>query len=249
MSDQFRLDGRVAVVTGAGRGIGLAIAEAFVAAGAHTIVAEIDPALGAEAVDRLGPTAAFMQLDVARPAEVKRAADETVARHGRVDVLVNNAGICLTSDALDTTDDTWRQQMSVNLDGVFYCCREFGRHMVAARRGSIVNVSSIAGIVDVRPQNHVAYDTSKAGVVQMARALASEWAPHGVRVNAIAPGYVATTMPQMAPGRMETWMAQVPIGRMLEPAEIASAVLFLASDAASSVTGHLLVTDGGYTVW
>jgi NAD(P)-dependent dehydrogenase (short-subunit alcohol dehydrogenase family) len=237
------------VVTGGGRGIGLAIAEAFVAAGARTIVAEIDPSLGQTAVAALGPQAEFVQLDVARSVAVRKAADELLARHGRVDVLVNNAGICLTSDALETTDELWRQQMAVNLDGVFYCCREFGRHMVAARRGSIVNVSSIAGVIDVRPQNHVGYDTSKAGVIQIARALASEWAPYGIRVNAIAPGYVATTMPQAEPGRMETWMSLVPIGRMLQPSEIAAAVLFLASDAASSVTGHLLLADGGYTVW
>lgn len=249
MSEQFRLDGRVAVVTGAGRGIGFAIAKAFVAAGARTVVAEIDPALGRSAVDSLGSSAEFIALDVARSADVKKAADEVIARHGRVDVLVNNAGICLTVDALDTTDDIWRQQMSVNLDGVIFCCREFGRYMVAAGRGSIVNVSSIAGVVDVRPQKHVGYDTSKAGVVQIARALASEWAPHGVRVNAIAPGYVETTMPQVKAGRMETWMSLVPIGRMLQPSEIAAAVLFLASDAASSVTGHLLLADGGYTVW
>jgi NAD(P)-dependent dehydrogenase (short-subunit alcohol dehydrogenase family) len=249
MSDQFRLDGRVAVVTGAGRGIGLAIAETFVAAGARTIVAEIDPSLGRAAVERLGSLAELAELDVARSAAVKQVADDLVARHGRVDVLVNNAGICLTSDALDTTDELWRQQMSVNLDGVFFCCREFGRHMVRARRGSIVNVSSIAGVIDVRPQKHVGYDTSKAGVIQIARALASEWAPYGIRVNAIAPGYVATTMPQVQPGRMETWMSLVPIGRMLQPSEIAAAVLFLASDAASSVTGHLLLADGGYTVW
>jgi NAD(P)-dependent dehydrogenase (short-subunit alcohol dehydrogenase family) len=249
MLEKFRLDGRVAVVTGGGRGIGLAIAEAFVEAGARTVIAEIDRDLGQAAARRLGPAAEFVQLDVAQSSEVRRAAEGIVARQGKVDVLVNNAGICLTKDALETDDDLWRRQLAVNLDGVFFCCREFGRHMVAQRSGSIVNVSSIAGVIDVRPQNHVGYDTSKAAVVQIARALASEWAPYGVRVNAIAPGYVATDMPQVTPERMEAWMSMIPIGRMLEPGEIASAVLFLASSAASSITGHLLLADGGYTVW
>jgi NAD(P)-dependent dehydrogenase (short-subunit alcohol dehydrogenase family) len=249
MTEKFRLDGRVAVVTGGGRGIGLAIAEAFVDAGSRTVIAEIDRSLGHAAVDRLGPSAEFIELDVARSADVGKAAAAVVARHGRVDVLVNNAGICLTADAVDTSDEIWRRQLAVNLDGVFFCCREFGRYMIRARRGSIVNVSSIAGVIDVRPQNHVGYDASKAAIVQMARALASEWAIHGVRVNAIAPGYVATTMPQMEPGRMEAWLSMIPIGRMIEPNEIAAAVLFLASDAASAVTGHLLLADGGYTVW
>jgi NAD(P)-dependent dehydrogenase (short-subunit alcohol dehydrogenase family) len=248
--EKFRLDGRVAVVTGGGRGIGLSIAEAFVEAGARTIIAELDPDLGMAAARKLGASAEFVALDVSRSEAVRDVADEIASRHGCADVLVNNAGICLNSDALNTSDEIWRRQLAVNLDGVFYCCREFGRHMVRHRRGSIVNLSSIAGLIDVRPQNHIAYSTSKAGVTQISRVLASEWAAFGVRVNAIAPGYTATAMPlSVGEGLMETWKAQIPIGRMLDPQEIAAAVLFMASDAASSVTGHTLMADGGYTVW
>jgi NAD(P)-dependent dehydrogenase (short-subunit alcohol dehydrogenase family) len=251
----FSLENRVAVVTGAGRGIGFAIARTLAEAGATVVVAELNPELGQKAVlalADLGYQASFVPVNVADSEAVKWAAEQVISTQGRVDVLVNNAGICINADALETTDETWARQMEVNLSGVFYCCREFGRHMVEQRSGSIVNISSMAGVVDVRPQSHVAYSVSKAGVAHLARVLASEWAPHGVRVNAVGPGYVATDMP-LAAGRngglMEAWMSNVPIGRMSEPEEISSVVLFLASDAASSVTGHLLMADGGYTVW
>ncbi len=251
----FSLADRVAVVTGSGRGIGFAIAKTLAEAGAMVVVAELDPELGqkaASALTEMGHRASFVPVNVSDSEAVKQAADQVIGTHGRIDILVNNAGICINADALDTTDDIWARQMNVNLNGVFYCCREFGRHMVEQRGGSIVNISSMAGVIDVRPQAHVAYSVSKAGVAHMARVLASEWAAHGVRVNAVGPGYVATDMPLAAArkdGLMDSWMANVPIKRMSEPEEIASVVLFLASDAASSVTGHLLMADGGYTVW
>jgi len=254
-SNAFSLDGRVAVVTGAGRGIGFATASALAEAGATVVVAELDPELGQRAVERLtdaGHKASFVQVDVSKSASVREAAGQVISSHARVDVLVNNAGICINADALETTDDIWDRQMAVNLNGVFYCCREFGRYMVDQGSGSIVNISSMAGVVDVRPQSHIAYSVSKAGVAHMARVLASEWATHGVRVNALGPGYVATDMPLAAgknEGLMEAWMSNVPMGRMSDPSEIANAVVFLASDAASSVTGHLLMADGGYTAW
>lgn len=251
----FSLVDRVAVVTGAGRGIGFAIARTLAKAGATVVVAELSPELGQKAVlalADLGCQASFVPVNVADSEAVKRAVAQVISQKGRVDVLVNNAGICINADPLETTDEIWSRQMEVNLNGVFYCCREFGRHMVEQRSGSIVNISSMAGVVDVRPQSHVAYSVSKSGVAHMARVLASEWAPYNVRVNAVGPGYVATDMP-LAAGQngdlMETWMSNVPLGRMSEPEEISNVVLFLASDAASSVTGHLLMADGGYTVW
>jgi NAD(P)-dependent dehydrogenase (short-subunit alcohol dehydrogenase family) len=248
--DKFSLKDRVAVVTGGGRGIGYAVAEAFIQAGAKTIIAEVNAGLGEAAVRKLGDRAEFVALDVARSDQVKQVAAEVLQQHGQVDVLVNNAGICLNAGALDTTDDIWHRQLQVNLDGVFFCCREFGRDMVRRRRGSIINLSSIAAVVDVRPQNHIAYSASKAAVAQVSRVLASEWAGSGVRVNAIGPGYVATDMPLAAgPELLDVWKTQIPIGRMIEPDEIASAILFLASDASSAVTGHLLMADGGFTAW
>jgi NAD(P)-dependent dehydrogenase (short-subunit alcohol dehydrogenase family) len=248
--DKFRLDGRIAVITGGGRGIGLAISRAFVEAGAQVIVAGLDVKNGAAAVERLGKAAEFVRLDVADSAGVDAAAAAIIQKHGKVDILINNAGICINADALDTSDEVWRRQMAVNLDGVFYCCRAFGRHMMKRASGSIVNISSTAGVIDVRPQHHIAYSASKAGVSQISRVLASELARHGIRVNAVLPGYVATDMTLSASKEfMEAWTKMIPLGRMLDPEEVAPSALFLASDAASGITGHLLVVDGGYTVW
>ncbi len=148
--------------------------------------------------------------------------------HGAPHILVNNAGIRLNADALDTTDEIWRRQMSINLDGLFYCCREFGRAMVRERRGAVVNISSIAGVVAIRPQHHIAYSALKAAVAQVSRVLASEWARAGVRVNAIGPGYVATELPVAAtksdPGMLDAWMSMVPRGSLVQPEEIALSV-------------------------
>ena len=253
--ERFRLDDRIAVVTGGGRGIGFAISSALAEAGATVIIAEINAETGNAAAEKLqqaGHKAEFLQLNVADSASVRAAAEELIQRHERIDVLVNNAGICINAGALETTDEIWDKQMAVNQSGLFYCCREFGRYMVERGSGSIVNLSSIAAVIDIRPQHHIAYSATKAAVTQMTKVLASEWASHGVRVNALGPGYVATDMP-MAGGKnqelLNTWLSYIPIGRMIEPDEVAAAALFLASDASSSVTGHLLMTDGGYTVW
>jgi len=250
MVDKFRLDGRTAVVTGAGRGIGFAIAQAFVSAGAQTILVDRDEKLGRRAAEALGASAELVHFDVSDEQAVADAAKAIVAKHHHVDVLVNNAAICHTADALDTTAAFWRQHMAINIDGVFYCCREFGRYMVERKRGSIVNISSIAAFIDVRPQHHVAYSAAKAAVPQLSRSLAAEWARSGVRVNTVAPGYTATEMP-LAAGRelVAGWLEKIPLGRMLDPVEIANPVLFLASDAASGLTGSTIVVDGGYTIW
>jgi len=254
--EKFKLDGRLAVVTGGGKGIGFAIAEALSQAGAKIVIAEIDDKTGVKAAETLGAAegrAAFIPMDVSQPQDIKNAAAKVLAEHGPADILINNAGICLNAGALETTDEIWRKQMAVNLDGLFFCCREFGREMVERRRGSIVNLASMAGVVDVRPQHHIAYSASKAAVTQVSRVLASEWARSGVRVNAIGPGYVATEMPLAAtksdPGMVEQWMSMVPRGDFIQPEEVAAAVLFLAGDAASAITGHLLMADAGYTVW
>jgi NAD(P)-dependent dehydrogenase (short-subunit alcohol dehydrogenase family) len=249
--ERFRLDGQTALVTGGGRGIGLAIAETLLEAGATVIVADIDPKSGAAVAGKLGEQARFLQLDVTHPDQVAKVAEKIGEDHGGLDVLINNAGVCVDAPATETTNEIWRTQLAVNLDGVFYCCREFGRRMVERGRGSIVNMSSIAGLIDIRPQNHIAYSTAKAGVIQLSKVLASEWARHNVRVNAIAPGYVATDMPMPVGGSefLETWKSLIPTGRLLSADEIGYAVLFLASSASSSVTGQVLVTDSGYTVW
>ena len=150
--ERFRLDNQIALVTGGGRGIGFAIAQTLVDAGAIVLVADIDPNFGAAAVQKLGKRARFLQLDVTDPGQVANVAAGVNEEHGGLDILVNNAGVCVDAPAMDTTKEIWRAQMAVNLDAVLYCCHEFGCQMVARGRGSIVNMSSIAGLIDIRPQ-------------------------------------------------------------------------------------------------
>lgn len=254
MSDaDFRLDGKRAVVTGAARGIGRAIAERLAAAGAEVIVADKDEAEGrttAEAIAKTGGTAAFVALDVADPGMVADAVETIYRQHGAVDVLVNNAGIVRNAPAAEMNLEDWKDVIDINLGGVFHCAQAFGRHMVAAGRGTIVNISSMCGEIVVHPQPQVAYNAAKAGVNLLTKSLAVEWAKDGVRVNAVAPGYVGTELTLRGRSNPEwfgTWMGMTPMGRLGEPREIANAVLFLAADASSYITGTVLTVDGGYT--
>ncbi|WP_371600478.1 SDR family NAD(P)-dependent oxidoreductase [Streptomyces sp. NBC_00564] len=245
-SQPHRSEERVAVVTGAGQGIGYSIAAALVTRGVRVVVTDRNPDTGAAAAKELG--CVFLPLDVSDPLAVTATADEVVRQFGRVDILVNNAGIAHEDDALDVTDEVWNRILSVDLTGTFVACREFGRHFVRQRSGSIVNISSIAAFIGSNPEYHVAYDVAKAGVAQLARSLAVEWAQYGVRVNAVAPGRTRTpildTVGMDDPHRMTQWIEQIPMRRLLEADEIASAVAFIALDG-SAVTGQTLLVDGG----
>lgn len=254
MSEQV-LQGRIAVVTGGARGIGLETAKALSKAGAVLVLADLDEAAAqaaARVITQGGGLASGCGLDVTDADAVTAAADRLAREHGRLDILVNSAGIARITPALDTPDAEWRLIMDVNVNGVFWCSRAFGRHMVAAKRGSIVNLGSMSGLIVNRPQSAAAYISSKAAVHMMTKALACEWAQSGVRVNALAPGYIATDMTlqmRARPELFQTWMDMTPMGRCGEPSEVASAAVFLASDAASYITGSILSVDGGYTAW
>lgn len=244
--DLFRLDGRHALVTGAARGIGFEIARGLAQAGARVTIADLDPDVGTGSAREIGGT--FETLDVTDPAAVAALA----ARLPDVDILVNNAGIVRNTPAEATSDADWTAVMDVNVNGVYWCCREFGRTMLTRGRGAIVSTASMSGMISNHPQPQAAYNASKAAVIHLTRSLAGEWAARGVRVNCVSPGYTATPMTKLGletPGWSETWLGGTPMGRLAEPREIAPAVLFLASDAASFVTGHSLVVDGGYVCW
>lgn len=249
-SSAWSLADRVAVVTGAGQGIGREIVRALASAGATVVVADLAAPTGTAVAEEVD--GAFVQLDVTDSAAVDRAVGEIVDRHGRIDILVNNAGIVRNTPAEEIDDAEWRAIFAVNCDGAFWCSRAVGRTMLASGSGTIVNIASMSGLVVNRPQPQAAYNASKAAIIALTRSLAAEWAARGIRVNAIAPGYVATelTLRGMSNDEWrEEWLRSTPLGRVAEPAEIAPAVLYLASDASSYVTGSVLVIDGGYTAW
>lgn len=251
----FDMTGAVAVVTGGSRGIGFEAAVALGQCGAKVVIASRDRSSLDAAVRRLaelGVEATYIVLDVTDSSAVNKAADAIVAQHGQVDVLVNSAGIARLNSALETSDDEWRAVMDINLNGLFWCCRAFGRHMVARAKGSIVNIGSMSGLIINRPQTAASYMASKGAVHMLTKALATEWAKSGVRVNALAPGYVATDMTlkmRERPELFNTWLDMTPMGRIGEPAEAAAAVVYLASGASTYVTGTILSVDGGYTAW
>jgi NAD(P)-dependent dehydrogenase (short-subunit alcohol dehydrogenase family) len=253
--EKYDLKGRVAVITGGGRGIGFASAQALAECGAHVVIAEIDAVSGPKAAENLkamGYACEYVGLDVTKPAEVTRLADDLQARHGRIDILVANAGIAKSSPGEAASDEEWNLVVDINLNGVYWCNRAFGKHMLARGAGSIVNLGSMSGIISNKPQPQSHYNASKAAVHMLTKSLAGEWAPRGVRVNAVAPTYIETEMTRGGrenPEWLPTWLEMTPMHRCGEAHEIASAVLFLASDASSLMTGSVVVVDGGYTIW
>jgi NAD(P)-dependent dehydrogenase (short-subunit alcohol dehydrogenase family) len=248
--EEFSLQDRVAVVTGGGQSLGLAISRALHGAGAEMVIAEVNDETGPEAAEELEGT--FVHTDVTDPASVRGMVETVIEEHGRIDVLVNNAGIVHNIPSEEVPDEEWLAVISVNLNGVFWCCREVGKAMLKRGSGSIVNIASMSGIVSNHPQPQAAYNASKAGVITLTKSLAGEWAPHGVRVNSVSPGYIRTPLTELGMSKTEwadVWLSSTPLGRLAEPQEIAPAVLYLASDAASFATGTNLVIDGGYTSW
>ncbi|ASW09226.1 SDR family NAD(P)-dependent oxidoreductase [Rhizobium sp. 11515TR] len=253
--EKFRLDGERAVVTGGGRAIGLCCVEALAEAGAAVVVIERDEAdaRGAFALRDKGYDIDLRIGDVTDSARMEAIATELADGGHAATILVNNAGIGQSGiPSQDVSDADWLRMMDVNVNGVFWCSRAFGRYMIAQKRGVIVNLGSMSGIICNRPQPQTPYNVSKAAVHHLTRSMAAEWAEHGVRVNAVAPTYIETPMVMAVEAnreRIPVWLADTPMGRMGTPEEVASAVLFLASGAASLMTGAIVNVDAGLTCW
>jgi NAD(P)-dependent dehydrogenase (short-subunit alcohol dehydrogenase family) len=251
--DRFSLKGQKALVTGASKGIGEAIARGLAEAGAHVVLTARDlPALEARvaALRAEGLSAECAALDVTLPDDIIRMAE----RYPDLDILVANAGIARSGEAAESMSDTTLDEvMSVNFTGVVRCCRAFGRNMLERGHGSIIVIGSISAIISNRPQNQSYYNASKAAVHQFVRSVAAEWAARGVRINAIAPGYIETPMTIYGmrddPDMAAEWLDLTPMRRVGQPEEVATIAVFLGSSASSYMTGSIVVADGGYTIW
>lgn len=256
--DRFKLDGAVALVTGGGQGIGEAFCRALGEAGARVAVVDMNLATAEGVAASLAAgniDAIALRADVTSSADCDKAVAATVSHFGKLTIGVNNAGICQWVDSEAVSDADWRRVMSLNVDGVFYCARAEARVMLPAGYGKIINTASMSGHIVNAPQHQASYNASKAAVLHLTRSLAAEWAPRGVRVNAISPGYTRTRLVDelLATPAGQTmlprWKALTPMGRMAEVDDLQGALVYLASSASDYVTGTDIVIDGGYCCW
>jgi len=251
----FDLTGRTAVVTGAGRGLGRAMSLALAEAGADVAIPDIDGASAervAKEIESKGRRSLSITTDVTDPAQVDAMAQRVMQAWGHIDILVNNAGINIRKPILELTLEEWEAVYRVNLKAVFLCSRRIAREMIQRKYGKIINIASLASVMILMTLDMSPYYVTKAGVVQFTKAAASEWARHGIRVNAISPGWIITELNKHVwedPVGSKIRLDHTPMGRVGEPEELAGTVIYLASAASDYVTGQNLVVDGGYTVW
>jgi NAD(P)-dependent dehydrogenase (short-subunit alcohol dehydrogenase family) len=254
VTPSFRVDDQIAIVTGSGSGMGRAFAQALAGAGADVVITELPgrEALAAETaalVQAQGRRALTLSLDVTQVASIRAMVEKVVTEWGQIDILINNAGMNIRKWAVDVTEQDWDTVVDTDLRGAFFCAQLVGKHMIQRGKGGrIINTASQIGLVGYTER--VAYCAAKAGVINMTRVLAIEWAQHGITVNAIAPTFVNTPLVAALLTSEEIRkevLSRIPLGRLAEPEDIVGAVLYLASPAAAMVTGHTLVIDGGWT--
>jgi len=250
----FDLKGEKAIVTGGGQGLGREMALALAEAGADVAVVQRRVEVAeqtAEEIRKLGRDSFAMKVDVRKAEDIKNMVAVAKDRFGKIDILINNAGIGQGIPALDMSEEDWDNMIDIHLKGTFLCSQMVGREMVKQKKGSIINISSMSGFIVNRPQPQAHYNTAKAGIAHLTKSLAMEWAKYNIRVNAIAPGYIRTSMTahSLNTEMADEWLSLTPMGRVGEPYEIKGLALFLASKASSFVTGSVILIDGGYTCW
>jgi NAD(P)-dependent dehydrogenase (short-subunit alcohol dehydrogenase family) len=250
VSELFNIEGKKAAVTGAGRGIGKVLALALAEAGCDVSIIDINyenVVMVVTDIEKMGCKALALNADVTKAAEVEKAFEDIMREFGGLDICVNNAGVCINEAAEETPEENYDKVIDTNLKGVFLCCREAGNIMIPQKSGSIINIASMSGTISNFPQKHAHYNASKAGVILLSKCLAVEWAPYGVRVNTISPGYTKTELTGASKHLWSQWEDLIPMKRLAEPKELIGAVIYLASNASSYTTGNDIIVDGGYT--
>lgn len=256
--ERFRLDGRVALVTGGGQGIGRAFAHALGEAGAAVAVVDLAADYAEKVAAELsqkGIESLALAADVTQAREIQKVIRAITERWGRLTIGVNNAGIGDWTAAEEVSEENWDKIMNLNLRAVYLCAQAEGRIMLEAGYGKIINTASMSGHIVNTPQKQMVYNTSKAGVLHLTRSLAAEWAPRGVRVNSISPGYTRTLLVEQllatpaGQSMLPEWMKLTPMGKMAEVTDLQGAIVYLAAEASDFMTGHDMIIDGGYCAW
>jgi len=253
VKSMFDLSHEKAIVTGASRGLGKEMALALAEAGADVAIADINLEEAKKVVQQiveLGRDSVAIKADISKTQDVENMVKEAKSRFGKIDILINNAGIARIAPAEEMTKEEWDRVLDVNLTGVFLCAQAVGREMIKQRKGNIINISSMSALIVNKPQKILSYCVSKAGVSMLTKVLATEWAKYNIRVNAIAPGYMKTPLVvDLLEKWGDEWRSLTPMGRLGDPREIKGLAVFLASRASSFMTGSILLMDGGYTAW
>ena len=254
--DKFKINNTISLVTGGSGGIGQEVCKALLDGGSRIILADNNKDISLKFIKKINTKykkkIEYFYIDSTSIKEVQKLSKYIKQKYKKLDILVNCIGICKNENAENVNKEDWDSVININLNSMFYICKEIGKIFIKQKKGNIINIGSNSGLIVDKPQPQASYNASKAGVHQLTKSLACEWADYNIRVNAIAPGYVATKMTLLGrkkPKWFKLWLEMTPMKRLAKPSEIASVILFLASESSSYCTGSIISVDGGYTSW